>query len=152
MLRRLLNIASIVCLVLCVALMGLWVRSYYRIDRLNIHVSSILIEITAIQGRLCFGFASNPYGPWHWEWMSVRMHDFPSPPWQIFGFSVVQNSVWTTYYLPYWSTVLVSGSLGMILRARSAWRFNLRTLFVVTTFLAVMLGMIAWLDRAWIGK
>ena len=28
MLRRLLNIASIVCLVLCVALMGMWVRSY----------------------------------------------------------------------------------------------------------------------------
>ena len=27
MLRRLLNIASIVCLVLCVALMGMWVRS-----------------------------------------------------------------------------------------------------------------------------
>jgi hypothetical protein len=29
MLRRLLNIASTVCLVLCVALMGMWVRSYY---------------------------------------------------------------------------------------------------------------------------
>jgi hypothetical protein len=28
--RRLLNIASIACLVLCVALMGLWVRSYHR--------------------------------------------------------------------------------------------------------------------------
>jgi hypothetical protein len=32
MLRRLLSIASIVCLVLCVALMGLWVRSYYWSD------------------------------------------------------------------------------------------------------------------------
>jgi hypothetical protein len=32
------------------------------------------------------------------------------------------------------------------------WRFNLRTLFIATTFLAVVLGMIAWLDRAWIGK
>ena len=32
MLRRLLNIASIVCLVLCVALMGMWVRSYYWMD------------------------------------------------------------------------------------------------------------------------
>jgi hypothetical protein len=31
-------------------------------------------------------------------------------------------------------------------------RFTLRSLFVVTTFLAVVLGMIAWLDRAWIGK
>ena len=32
MLRRLLNIASIVCLVLCVALMGMWVRSYHWVD------------------------------------------------------------------------------------------------------------------------
>ena len=28
---------------------------------------------------------------------------------------------------------------------------NLRSLFIATTFLAVVLGMIAWLDRAWIG-
>jgi hypothetical protein len=26
------------------------------------------------------------------------------------------------------------------------------SLFIATTFLAVELGMIAWLDRAWIGK
>jgi hypothetical protein len=32
------------------------------------------------------------------------------------------------------------------------WRFTLRSLFVVTTFLAIVPGMIAWLDRAWIGK
>jgi hypothetical protein len=31
-------------------------------------------------------------------------------------------------------------------------RFTLRSLFIVTTFLAVVLGMIAWLDRSWIGK
>ena len=31
-------------------------------------------------------------------------------------------------------------------------QFNLRSLFMATTFLAVVLGMIAWLDRAWIGK
>jgi hypothetical protein len=34
MLRRLLNIASIACLVACVALMGLWVRSEGWSDRL----------------------------------------------------------------------------------------------------------------------
>jgi hypothetical protein len=38
------------------------------------------------------------------------------------------------------------------LEAPWPWRFNLRSLFIATTFLAVVLGMIAWLDRAWIGK
>ena len=32
------------------------------------------------------------------------------------------------------------------------WRFSVRDLLIATTFLAVVLGMIAWLDRAWIGK
>jgi hypothetical protein len=32
------------------------------------------------------------------------------------------------------------------------WRFTLRSLFIATTFLAVVLGMIVWLDPAWIGK
>ena len=52
----------------------------------------------------------------------------------------------------YWFLVLTSGSLAMILRIRWPVRFKLRSLFIATTFLAVVLGMIAWLDRAWIGK
>jgi hypothetical protein len=37
---------------------------------------------------------------------------------------------------------------------RITWpsRFTLRSLFIATTFLAVVLGTIAWLDPAWIGK
>jgi hypothetical protein len=54
--------------------------------------------------------------------------------------------------LPYWFLVLASGSLAMAFQLRRPWRFNLRSLFIATTFLAVVLGMIAWLDRAWIGK
>jgi hypothetical protein len=47
---------------------------------------------------------------------------------------------------------LVSGSLAMVFRLNWPWQFTLRSLFIATTFLAVVLGMIAWLDRAWIGK
>jgi hypothetical protein len=41
----------------------------------------------------------------------------------------------------------------MIFRLR--WpplRFTLRSLFIATTFLAVVSGMIAWLDHGWIGR
>jgi hypothetical protein len=54
--------------------------------------------------------------------------------------------------LPYWFLVLASGSLAMLFYLRWPWRFTLRGLFVATTFFAVALGMIAWLDRAWIEK
>jgi hypothetical protein len=54
--------------------------------------------------------------------------------------------------LPYWFLALTSGSSAAILRLCWPWRFTLRSLFIVTTFLAVALEMIAWLDRAWIRK
>jgi hypothetical protein len=40
----------------------------------------------------------------------------------------------------------------MLFQLRWPLRFTLRSMFVLTTFLSVVLGMIAWLDRAWIGK
>jgi hypothetical protein len=48
--------------------------------------------------------------------------------------------------------VLVSGLLAILCRPRWPLRFRLRTMLIATTFLAIVLGMIAWLDRAWIGK
>jgi hypothetical protein len=58
----------------------------------------------------------------------------------------------TEVTVPYWFLVLASGSLSMLFRMRWPWQFNLRSLFVATTFLAVVLGMIAWLDHSWIGR
>jgi hypothetical protein len=65
-----------------------------------------------------------------------------------------ENFSWSgqNVIMPFWFLVLTSGLLAMLLRLRWPWRFTLRSLFVVTTFLAAVLGMIAWLDRAWIGK
>jgi hypothetical protein len=57
-----------------------------------------------------------------------------------------------TLTLPYWFLVLASGLLAMAFQLRWPLQFTLRTLFVATTFLAILLGMIAWLDEAWIGK
>ena len=61
-------------------------------------------------------------------------------------------------YLPRSPLGLVATFIGTIIvlntgyQWRWPWRFSLRTLFIVTTLLAVVLGLIAWLDRAWIGK
>ena len=54
--------------------------------------------------------------------------------------------------VPYWLLILVSGTFALLLQLHWPPRFTLRSEFVVTTFLAIVLGMIAWLDRAWIGK
>jgi hypothetical protein len=54
--------------------------------------------------------------------------------------------------IPYWSTAITAAIVATVPWLRSiSFRFSLRSLFIATTFLAIVLGMIAWLDRAWIG-
>ena len=54
MLRRLLNIASIVCLVVCVALMGMWVFSSVCDEAVHGSLTDAVgdFQIASIQGRL----------------------------------------------------------------------------------------------------
>jgi hypothetical protein len=162
MLRRLLNIASIVCLVACVALMGMWVRGDYWADDLRGCLTDRrAFVIDLLPGRMQlveFVRDSSDNDVWHWLRWSVRPDELPAETVLAFkegaicGFRAHFSRTEASLMLPYWFLVLASGSLAMMFQLRWPWRFNLRSLFIATTFLAVVLGMIAWLDRAWIGK
>jgi hypothetical protein len=160
MLRRFLNIATIVCLVLCVVLMGMWVRSYQSLDELRGRITDKLVfTVDSASGRLLL--ISRAWSD-HWTWAIERhrlndqlQFDFPAKGrdvFEYFGFKTYSSPNFSMMFLPYWIVVLTSGSLATVLRLRWPWRFTLRSLFIATTFLAALLGMIAWLDRAWIGK
>jgi hypothetical protein len=165
MLRRLLNIASIVCLVLCVALMGMWVRSYYSMDSFGwSNERSWAMTLTSLHGRARFLKMNLPPGlHLGYTRMFVRLpasgvtFDAENNP----GYSktaLPRVAEWSGFYwslrstdanvaVPYWFLVLTTGSLAMLLRTRWPLQFTLRSLFIVTTFLAVVLGMIGWLDH-----
>jgi hypothetical protein len=155
MLRRLLNIASIICLVLCVVLMGMWVRSYFEGDYLSWRMTGTTGFVVAPKSGRLQGWGQ---GPSDWPFASskndARLLDTTTGhlPFLGFGYIWQQASGTTVVTVPYWFLVLTSGSLAMLFQLRWPPRFTLRSLFIVTTFLAVVLGMIAWLDRAWIGK
>ena len=166
MLRRLLNIASLVCLVACVALMGMWLDSLRTWSFINGQITANrAVDFQSLSGHLTFDvsnqerdlFDDEPSDDWQ-----LRRLPNPNPKFPLatipqtfltpLGF---QGIITTTEYcvvIPYWFLVLVSGSLAMLFRPQLRWRYTLRSLFIATTFLAVVLGMIAWLDRAWIGK
>jgi hypothetical protein len=172
MLRRLLNIASITCLVLCVALMGMWVRSYYYQDTVNAHITRIhLFVVGSIPGRVLFDHLSAP-DPRERQGWSFRS-ELADQTWikspitgalpllargTPFGFAAFDlapgplGETGTSLMMPFWFLVLATGSLAMLVRMQWPPQFTLRNLFIATTLLAVVLGMIAWLDRAWIGK
>jgi hypothetical protein len=156
--RRLLNIASIVCLVLCVALMGMWVRSYYySYDFGGRLFPSTNVHIFADEGTLSFDLIARHLAVEDW-YVESQPADIETPFgvaqgfWRSLGFGVDPTPIGTIVWVPYWFLVLICGLLGFGLRLRWPPRFTLRTLFIATTVLAVVLGMIAWLDRAWIGK
>jgi hypothetical protein len=68
------------------------------------------------------------------------------------GLVGIAPTLFTSAMIPFWFLILATGSLAMICRLRWPPQFTLRSLFIATTFVAVVLGRIAWLDRAWIGK
>jgi hypothetical protein len=166
--RRLLNIASIVCLVACVVLVGMWVRSYQTLDDelhgLLPHDEGFLVYSTQGELVLYKGPVDSNGSPItnHWPWVVIGG---PSGSWfdfentsqlqtvsNQFGFGSSFSWAGSCLHLPYWLLVLTSGSMAMAFQLRWPPRFTLRDLFIATTFLAGVLGMIAWLDRAWIGK
>jgi hypothetical protein len=157
--RRLLNVASVVCLVLCVALMGMWVRSEQYLDGLTGPIWSKQAELVSVPGRLEMTQRPRDAPPniWHWFERALPPNELLSEiedakKFSTFGFQTHALWMGSAMQVPYWFLVLTSGSLAMVLRLRWPWRFTLRSLFIATTVLAVVLGMIAWLDRAWIGQ
>jgi hypothetical protein len=162
MLRRLLNIASIVCFVACVALVGLWVRSYFWLDDCNFKLfGASSIGVASSSDRIAIGtmsaainhnkglinFTHTPISDWRSDLAKIDQR-FSA----IAGFGLVHDSNLFVFMMPYWFAVLIAGALSFAYWPRVKYRFSLRSLFIVTTFLAVVLDMIAWLDRAWIGK
>jgi hypothetical protein len=166
--HRLLNIASIVCLVLCVALMGMWARSYRAWDALHLRLKQGQdFCIYAKTGE----FVCYYHSPYELEWQSgfesrpVSPEESGRHPWLFspidlepefllrVGFAAgIAPTLFTSAMVPFWFLVLATGLLAIICQMRWPPRFTLRSTFLLTTFLAVVLGMIAWLDRAWIGK
>jgi hypothetical protein len=67
------------------------------------------------------------------------------------GFVAKYNGEGYLILVPIWLPVLLTALLGVAPWIKWSRKFGLRTLLISTTFLAVVLGMIAWLDRAWFG-
>lgn len=151
MLRRLLNIASIICLVVCVALMGLWLRSYYRADAAHAKVvgdPSNTFDLASESGELFYEgwgpFETAAAGEWSIESYSPTLYVIMQPLLINFHF----DSLTSTYiYIPYWIPVVMTGLLSGFLWWRQSWRFSLRIFHLVLCL--ALLGMWIRSFRTW---
>jgi hypothetical protein len=176
MVRRLRIAVSVLLLVACVALMGQWVRSHRWHDEIYVWFTNRYgCGISSMPGRIvCHAFLlrqpmiglqrftirSTPNAE---LWMKQFLQTGPSSPLNYvtrWGFAIEPATMGGgpagqdgyTFIVPYWFLVLASGSLAVIFWMPWPWRFNLRILFFVTTFVAIIATMSAWLDRSWIGE
>jgi hypothetical protein len=151
--RRLLNIASIFCLVVCLALMGMWVRSYWLYDRIDGYSTTAQFTVCSTQGvAFCENLAHFPVILDLASWKSFPMAYHGLRPPTFLGFRYRNESAGIFIVLPYWFLVLVTGSLSAVLWWRPAPRFSLPVLLLMTTIIAAALAIVVELNCPPIGK
>ncbi len=156
---RYLRIAfSATCLIACVLLIVLWVRSYWGNDSIAITQSTAnyfgLVtmrtdtQIDSGRGRIggVWNGASGLLTPSAWIISHEPLaDDFESDG---FGFEFMNSPIGRIFSVPHWFLILMSTTL-----AAAPWlpwwsnRFGLRTLLITTTLVAVLLGLIVWATR-----
>ena len=166
---------SAVCLVVFVGVTVLWVRSYRVVDSLRGPITAIRsFDLDSTKGRLilCHGpYTQRTRASWPWgmdsRWgllhesgMGQNLRFTNLPPLTTFpDFSVVKNrpsgpaiaaGFWIVI-IPHWFPAVIFASLATIpwlfYWSRLQFKFSLRTLLIVTTLVAMILGLGAWLAR-----
>ena len=158
---RLLRIGwSAGCVVACLLLIALWVRSYWWADAIwFVPVQSDAFRIMSDEGGLTFLTMKEPsladlgdpppLGLSHREYWyegyarATANASFLQKPFR--GFYDYGRS---SLQMPYWMAVILTAATGMaVWIPQWRWRFSLRTLLIATTLVAVVLGLIVWVVR-----
>ncbi|MCI0365812.1 MAG: hypothetical protein L0219_18290, partial [Phycisphaerales bacterium] len=151
---RILRIAaSAVCLVSCVLIVTLWVRSYYSEDRASGHLSnSYGVRFYSSRGWLVCSRNSAAGAGQKYPWRIELARDYwldPADDRLRFSLPVdfLRGSDFASVSIPHWCATLASGVFGVVTFAGSQCRFSLRSLFIAMTMVAVGLGMLVAFAR-----
>jgi hypothetical protein len=145
---RYLRIAfSAACLIACVLLLALWVRSYWRLDGLQ---GPILwphgFSLSSMYGRLMIGGGDEDDPITEWDYGSFKFDDpYMAPTAQFLGpVFAFHPSVKAGAYIhvPHWFPALITGSIAFALAKRRS--YSLRTLLIMMTLVAIGLGLIVY--------
>jgi hypothetical protein len=168
MLRYLRIAFSAGCVVMCLLLIVLRVQSHFQYDTLELKTKSRLLQLRSWNGRLEFSLYNalrrnaamtsqtaqvmvNMFSQGR-PFLSRTGHRFRSRNWKtgFFGFGWQNTPNRTTVFAPYWFPILlciVLASLAASPEIQWTRRFSLRTLLVVTTLVAVLLGSLTYVGR-----
>jgi hypothetical protein len=144
-------------LTVCVLLVTLWVRSFWKFDSISGNFGDRNLSVISAQGTFRVGAVR--FGPqWFtralpWSWSSDSIGE------EGYGFRLTvpngttiqlrrvfllsTSGTRTFLWMPYWLPMLLAVLMASIPWLAHARRFGLRTLLIATTLVAVGLGLIA---------
>jgi hypothetical protein len=154
--RKLRIAFSATCLIACILLIALWVRSYRNWNYLTGPLSATrLFQIGSDEGNLtaCLlprtEFYTEEYGPL-WKIHNVPFQNGggnPVPVRKTLGvrlqFAHGAEAIWVSD----WLAVTIFGGIGVALAVGNRFHFSLRTLLFAITAVAVTLGVLVWAAR-----
>jgi hypothetical protein len=148
--RKLRIAFSATCLIACVLLIVLWVRSYRWEDAL-VWVRGSARNVFTVGSM--YGWVQIMYQPGgdSDEMFLPPFCRLQRPPARslksIPSFALIANAAITLIRFPIWVLVLLVAAIGTTSWLRFFCRFSLRTLLIATTLVAVVLGLIVWSIR-----
>jgi hypothetical protein len=155
---------SAVCLIACVLLIVLWVRSYWSRQWAYVRMLDNYVECSTCRGRFGLQILGEHFRPGERaiKWnagskplaIDSQYTTFTDTPMSGFMTSVRTHRMSGNITLKSWQFVAPCWFMGGLCVAvaglpwlRWSWRFSLRTLLIATTLVAVLLGLIVYSVR-----
>ncbi|MEX0642938.1 MAG: hypothetical protein WD468_09575 [Pirellulales bacterium] len=132
--------------ILCVLLVLLWVRSYWAHDVLRgwVPIAGLLQYESTCNVVTLNITPSLHQSKWTWHAKVPEVHDYH---WWFRHYANPPNQIpWYFIAAPHWFLVLITGLMAAATGFRLPLRlsYSLRTLLIITTLVAVVLGVAVW--------
>jgi hypothetical protein len=148
--RKLQIAFSATCLIACVLLIVLWVRSYGTWDRLFWTGKNNGHQLNSMLGHVTLVVAEIPKQPVPFYVARTPIEDWLKTSFDknVLGFYFERTPSKLLLDVPFWFILLISMAIAAAPWIRQLrWRFSLRTMLIATTLVAVGLGAIVYSVR-----
>lgn len=136
---------SAVCLLALVGLIVLWARSYWWRESLWGWLPTPgYLQVTSEYGGMMI-IVTTEHSPSRWSISSKQAF----PLYRYWEIALQNNGVWrgVTIFVPHWFLLLLYAALAFVPWLPWSTRYSLRTLLIVTTLVAAVLGLIVWMAK-----
>jgi hypothetical protein len=141
---------SVACGILCLLLIALGVRSYWRVDLVNVQLPRFNgVQITSAVGRIGGASTRGTGRPWGrttvevWQFPALAKEMSAKPHLAITGAGGGYYTLWVSYCAVYFLFI----GFGIAPWMRWPKRFSLRTLLIAMTLVAALVGLAIWAAR-----